>query len=152
MMPDQPQSPQFSIAELGAPFGSQLAEVYAEIITLKKQLTAQTLFIEKMTKNEERQQNLIQDLEAELSALKLENFELNEAKSLVDALKISEAELGARVQGLEAELTEIRTAAKNPDMPTRLSTAGIAEEAKAIREDVGYDTAAEAAALGSING
>lgn len=108
-MTDQPHPPQFSIAELGARFGSQLSQTYAEIITLEKQLTAQTAIIEKMTKNEERQQNLIQDFEAELNALKLENFELNEVKSLVDALKINEAKFGSRVQNLEAELNILRS-------------------------------------------
>lgn len=66
----QPRPPQFSIAELGAKFGAQLGQAYAEIITMEKQLSAQALTIQQMTTNEMTLIDHIQDLEAELAELK----------------------------------------------------------------------------------
>ncbi len=46
------QLPQFNITELGAKFGAQDAQLYGQIITFEKQITAQALTIQAMTKNE----------------------------------------------------------------------------------------------------
>jgi chromosome segregation ATPase len=134
-----------TIAELGAKFGAQLSQAYAELITLEKQIAAQGQNIQKLAQSEARLQRQIETIEAELNDLRSENFDLEELaeerqefaaeqQALVDALKISEVRLGTRVQGLKAELAEIKTAVKNPDMPIRLSTAAaeIAGEAKTI--------------------
>lgn len=66
----QPQPPQFGIAELGAKFGAQLGQAYAEIITMEKQLSAQALTVQQMTANEAALVDHIQVLEAELAELK----------------------------------------------------------------------------------
>lgn len=64
------QQPQFTIVELGAKFGAQLAQNFGECITLEKIVTSQRLQIEAMTKNETSLVDHIQTLEAELSELK----------------------------------------------------------------------------------
>lgn len=69
-MTDQPQQAPFTIAELGARFGAQLGQVYADIIILEKQLSAQALNIQELTANESRLVDHIQAIEAQLSELK----------------------------------------------------------------------------------
>ncbi len=64
------QQPQFTIAELGAKFGVELALNFGECITLEKIVASQRLQIEAMTKNETSLVDHIQNLEAELSELK----------------------------------------------------------------------------------
>lgn len=58
------QSPSFSIAELGQKFGAQLAQAYAEIITLEKRLAERE-------RNEARLVGHIEDLKNEIEDLKL---------------------------------------------------------------------------------
>ncbi len=67
---NQTQLPQFNITELGAKFGAQDAQLYGQIITFEKQLTAQALTIQAMTKNEAALVDRIQELEAESVELK----------------------------------------------------------------------------------
>lgn len=69
------QQPPFTIAELGAKFGPLLAQAYAEIITLEKQIAAQNVNIQLMTQDEAALVDRIQDLEAEAVTLKAENME-----------------------------------------------------------------------------
>lgn len=63
MADQQPLQP--SIAELGAKFGELLAQAYAQIITLEKQLTAHALTIQQLVKNEAALVDHIQKLEGE---------------------------------------------------------------------------------------
>jgi predicted nucleic acid-binding Zn-ribbon protein len=72
------QQPQFTIAELGAKFGAQLGQIYSELITLEKVIESQQAQIQKMTNNENRLVDHVQDLEDELTLLKSENFELQQ--------------------------------------------------------------------------
>lgn len=69
-MTDQSQLPQFSIAELGARFGAQQAQDFAQIITLEKQVTAHIQTIQELTKNQAVLVDHIQQLEEELAGLK----------------------------------------------------------------------------------
>jgi hypothetical protein len=80
-MTNQPQQPQFTIAELGAKFGAQQAQILSELITLEKIIESQRLQIEAMTKNEARLVDHSQDLEDELRKLKSENFELRQMRA-----------------------------------------------------------------------
>jgi chromosome segregation ATPase len=75
------QQPQFTIAELGAKFGSQIAQTLSELITVEKIIESQRLQIEAMAKNEDRLKDHIQDLEDELRELKSENFELRQMRT-----------------------------------------------------------------------
>lgn len=68
-MTNQPQQPQFTIAELGAKFGAQQAQTLSELITAEKIIEVQRLQIEAMTKNEARLVDHIQDLKDELGLL-----------------------------------------------------------------------------------
>lgn len=85
MTTQQPQPPQFSIAELGAKFGAQLGQAYAEIITMEKQLSVQALTVQQMTANEAALVEHIQDLEAELDILKADD------RAVADVSPMSEA-------------------------------------------------------------
>lgn len=67
-MTDQQKTP-FTIAELGAKFGPQLAQAYAEIITLEKQLQAHVLTIQQFTENEKMLLDKIDWLENKLDKL-----------------------------------------------------------------------------------
>ncbi len=93
-------APQFSIAELGAKFGEQLAQAYAQIITLEKQLTAQALAIQSMTKNEVRLQGHIQELEAKVSEFTRQEYDF------VDHIQELEVELVELKKSLEIMINE----------------------------------------------
>ena len=107
---NQPQPPQFSIAELGARFGAQQAQAYAEIITLEKQIAAQALTIQAMTKNEASLVDRIQDLEAEAVTLKAENME-REAQMEQTGLSPELVEIAAGASALIEEAYEEAEAA-----------------------------------------
>lgn len=126
-MTDQSQPPQFSIAELGARFGAQLAEAYALTITKDKQLAAQATTIQELVANEAKLVSHIQDLEAQL------------------------AELKATIEVLINEPPRER--AEDTDVLSS-KTAKIAKGGKTIIQGNNqyYEAAEAAAALGSING
>ncbi len=94
------QPPQFNIAELGAKFGAQQAQDYAQIITLEKQITAQTLTIQQMTKNEARLQGHIQELEAKVAEFTTKEYDF------VDHIQELEAELVELKKSLETMVNE----------------------------------------------
>lgn len=58
--------PQFSVSELGQKFGSQLGQMYAEIIILEKQVAGQSLTIQSMTQREKGLVTRLHDLEEQL--------------------------------------------------------------------------------------
>jgi len=62
-MTNIPNQPQFTIAELGAKFGAQQAQAFADIITLEKQ-------IDNLTQANDALHERVQVLEAELAELR----------------------------------------------------------------------------------
>ena len=76
------QSPQFSIGELGAKFGAQLAQAHAENITLEKTIQTLQSQIQMMTQNEKRLADHIEDLENDLASLRVELDEMVPASLL----------------------------------------------------------------------
>lgn len=88
--------PQFTIAELGAKFGSQIAQIFYELITLEKVIESQRTQIEALTKAEARLQGHIQELEAQMAKFTRQEYDF------VD-----------HIQTLESELNMMKTA--NPD-------------------------------------
>ena len=79
---------QFSIAELGAKFGAQLSQSYAEIITLEKRLAAQALTIQAMTANEAALVDHIQNLEIEVKILEADKKADERARMAADGRAI----------------------------------------------------------------
>lgn len=98
-MMNQPQQPQFTIAELGARFGPPLAQAFSEIIVLEKAVQSFQSQIQAMTENVSALVDHIQDLEGELDALKSENME-------------REAQMKEQ-SGLSPEMVEIVAEAKS---------------------------------------
>jgi chromosome segregation ATPase len=112
MNDQQPQPPQFSIAELGAKlgakFGAQLGQANAEIIALEKVVEAQRLQIQSMTARDGDLTENIEDLEADISVLKNENLdlgqEIEQQRVKIAMLTSNEAELVAKIHDLEERL------------------------------------------------
>jgi predicted nuclease with TOPRIM domain len=104
MTTDQ-QPPQFTISELGAKFGSQMAQALSELITLEKMIESQRAQIEAMAKNEARLVDHIQDLENEVSLIRSENSELEEMMKQVQTA--AKPALSAEEQRLADEARQI---------------------------------------------
>jgi cell division protein FtsB len=85
-MNSQPQQPQFTIAELGAKFGTHLAQILSELITFEKVIEMQQAQIEAIALKETRLTDHIQDLEDELTLLRSENFELQQVAKAGNAI------------------------------------------------------------------
>lgn len=105
MNDQQPQQPQFSIAELGAKFGVQLGQANAEIITLGKTISALQAQIQEQAQVEVRLAENNQNLEDELALLKSEIFDHQQAE---EAQHIKIAALETReVDRLSAQSAEL---------------------------------------------
>ncbi len=113
MTDQQPHPPQFNIAELGAKFGAQEAQLYGQIITLEKQLTAQVLTIQQMTKNEARLQDHIEELEAKISEFTQQEYDF------VD-----------HIRELEAELVDLKKSPFREQAAISPEAGGIAQQGK----------------------
>jgi hypothetical protein len=77
-MTNTQQQPQFTIAELGAKFGAQQAQILSDLILAEKIIESLRAQIQDMTRNETKLTDHIQDLESDFALLKSEKFELEE--------------------------------------------------------------------------
>jgi predicted nucleic acid-binding Zn-ribbon protein len=77
-MTNTQQQPQFTIAELGAKFGAQQAQMLSDLILAEKLIESLRAQIQDMTRNETKLTDHIQDLESDFALLKSEKFELEE--------------------------------------------------------------------------
>lgn len=88
--------PQFTIAELGAKFGSQIAQVFSELITLEKVIESQQVQIQAVTKNEARLQGRIQELEAQVAEFTKQEYDfvdhIQTLESELDVMKTADTE------------------------------------------------------------
>jgi predicted nucleic acid-binding Zn-ribbon protein len=106
MTDQQSKIPQFTIAEVGAKFGEQQAQAYAQIITLEKQLADHVLTIQSMTKNEARLQDHIEALEVKISEFTQQEYDF------VDRIQELEAELAEAKPSSPAQVASLRAAVK----------------------------------------
>jgi SMC interacting uncharacterized protein involved in chromosome segregation len=92
------QQPQFTIEELGAEFGAALAQAYGKLITSGKTIKILQAQIQDMTDTEARLIENAEDFEAELAALKSENFELKQT------VETQRAQLEDRAEAMKSSM------------------------------------------------
>lgn len=93
------QQPPFTIEELGAKFGVQLSQAYAELITLEKVIVSQRAKIEAMIQNEMEMTARIHEIEIELVELRAATKEVVNPHALSEAAAEIAAEGKAIIDG-----------------------------------------------------
>lgn len=94
---------QFTVAELGSKFGSQMGQILSELIVLEKLVEAQQAQIREMTEDKANLQYQIHDLENELAQLKSEIYELQRAQNTLSPEAAEIAEQGKGIIANEKE-------------------------------------------------